>query len=234
MTLLPPHTDRFSPALEPPDRPRLWCQIAILLAVAVVPDTVSAIHALFSDQPENLSVMAGGAILTSRSICVVAACLSLLYLGNEQIKSIGFRPPTKLDFALALFVFGVSMGTHVAFSNLIYDTFGEPHPLTYAKPQSIMDWYWFVLSHLSNGIAEELAIWGLLYTRLRRLWHKHEAPAILACAAAFASYHVYQGISPAISIFVTVGLVHGILYRITGRLWPLIIAHAASNLWFAS
>ncbi len=199
-----------------------------------MPDTVNSLYSLFSDyQPEQRSMMADGALLTSRSFCVIAACLSLLYLGHEQVKSIGLRRFTKIDFGLTIFVFGVALGAHFALGPLVYDIFGESRSLSFARPHSLMDWYWFVLSHLSNATAEELAIWGLLYTRLRRLWHKHEAPALLACAAAFASYHLYQGLSPALLVLVF-GLVHGLMYRITGRLWPLIIAHAATNLWFAS
>lgn len=178
-------------------------------------------------------MMSLGAVHTSRSLWVIAACISCLFLGNSSLHSIGLGRFNKVDLGLTLFVLGLTLGAHAALGNLVYDTFGDPKSTILPRPQSIMDWYWFLLMHLANGTAEELAIWGLLYTRLRRLWHTREWPSLLIPAVAFATYHIYQGVSPAILVLIG-GLIHGLMYRVTGRLWPLILAHAASNIWFAS
>lgn len=47
-------------------------------------------------------------------------------------------------------------------------------------------------------------------------------------AALFASYHLYQGLPGVVWAF-AVGLVFGTVFRATGRLGPLVVAHAASN-----
>jgi membrane protease YdiL (CAAX protease family) len=75
-----------------------------------------------------------------------------------------------------------------------------------------------------------LAIWGVLYVCLRRLWHRSEWLSLLVAALTFGSYHIYQGIDGVILI-TTMGLLHGAFFRLTRRLWPLIIAHAANNIF---
>lgn len=70
----------------------------------------------------------------------------------------------------------------------------------------------------------------MLYVCLRRLWHRSEWLSLLVAALTFGSYHIYQGIDGVILI-TTMGLLHGVFFRLTRRLWPLIIAHAANNIF---
>ena len=64
-----------------------------------------------------------------------------------------------------------------------------------------------------------------LVTRLElllgsRLW------AVVASAALFASYHIYQGPGALVDIF-ALGLLFGSGYVLLRRVWPFALAHAA-------
>ena len=102
--------------------------------------------------------------------------------------------------------------------------------------------YWWtvpvlLLSAASNAIVEEVIAVGYLMTRLtERGWGW---TSILASASLRGTYHLYQGFGPAAGNFV-MGLIFGWLYQRTGRLLPLVIAHALLDvvafvgyLWFA-
>jgi len=80
-----------------------------------------------------------------------------------------------------------------------------------------------------NGFGEELVIRGYLIPRLERIW----GSALLAIAATsllFASYHIYQGLLGALFIFVG-GVIYGIVFCVTRRLWPVVIAPAIADVF---
>ncbi len=74
-----------------------------------------------------------------------------------------------------------------------------------------------------NPFFEELFVAGYLITVVkggRGFW-----PAVSASAALRLLYHLYQGPAAVVGIL-PLGLVFGYWYARTGRLWPLIVAHA--------
>jgi membrane protease YdiL (CAAX protease family) len=102
--------------------------------------------------------------------------------------------------------------------------------------------YWWtipilLLSALENAIVEEVIAVGYLVARLRDLrWGPWAA--IGASAVLRGTYHLYQGFGQAIGNAV-MGVVFAWLYQRTGRLAPLIVAHALLDvvsfvgyLWF--
>jgi membrane protease YdiL (CAAX protease family) len=74
---------------------------------------------------------------------------------------------------------------------------------------------------------EELVMRGYLIARLERLldstWQ-----AVAISTAIFASYHIYQGSGGVIGAAV-LGLVYAVWFCLFRRLWPMCLAHAASN-----
>lgn len=89
--------------------------------------------------------------------------------------------------------------------------------------------YWWsvpvlLLSAFRSGAQEEVIVIGYLYARLRQLnwptWAVVLAPALLR-----GSYHLYQGYSAFIGNAL-MGVVFGLFYLRTKRLWPLVIAHS--------
>lgn len=95
-------------------------------------------------------------------------------------------------------------------------------------PDALADHWWrlpaLVLSALANSGAEEIVVVAYLLTRLRALgWSDNSALA--ASALLRGSYHLYQGLGGGIGN-VVMGVVFGRYWQRTGRLWPLVVAHA--------
>jgi uncharacterized protein len=95
------------------------------------------------------------------------------------------------------------------------------------EPAEIYDSWWripvLLFAAFANGWAEEVIVIGFLLTRLRQL-RVNPVAAILASSLLRGAYHLYQGFSAGLGN-VVMGLVFAYVWRRTGRLWPLIIAH---------
>lgn len=80
-----------------------------------------------------------------------------------------------------------------------------------------------LLWSLANAVGEEVVVVKWLSTRLSQLgW---AGPAILTASAVLrGSYHLYQGVSAGVGNIV-MGLVYGLFFAKTGRVWPLIVGH---------
>lgn len=84
---------------------------------------------------------------------------------------------------------------------------------------------------MANGFAEELVLRAYLLSRIEQIT-KSAAKAVAISAAAFASYHMYQGLAPMLGIFV-VGLTMGAAFRLIRSFWPLAIGHGMLDLlWY--
>ncbi|MDQ2637577.1 MAG: CPBP family intramembrane metalloprotease [Actinomycetota bacterium] len=96
------------------------------------------------------------------------------------------------------------------------------------EPAELYDTWWripvLLLVSFANGWAEEVIVVGFLLTRLRQL-RVHPVIAVVASSVLRGLYHLYQGFGAGLGN-VAMGLVFGYVYLRTGRLWPLIIAHA--------
>ncbi|MGV0714875.1 CPBP family intramembrane glutamic endopeptidase [Mycolicibacterium sp. XJ662] len=96
------------------------------------------------------------------------------------------------------------------------------------EPAELYDTWWripvLLLVSFANGWAEEVIVVGFLLTRLRQL-RVNPVVAVVASSVLRGLYHLYQGFGAGLGN-VAMGLVFGYAYLRTGRLWPLIIAHA--------
>ena len=96
------------------------------------------------------------------------------------------------------------------------------------EPAELYDTWWripvLLAMSFANAWAEEIIVVGFLLTRLRQL-RVNPAVAIIASSLLRGTYHLYQGFGAGLGN-VAMGLVFGYAWRRTGRLWPLIIAHA--------
>ncbi|MFR9803262.1 CPBP family intramembrane glutamic endopeptidase [Pseudonocardia sp. RS010] len=95
-------------------------------------------------------------------------------------------------------------------------------------PSTLADAWWrtpvLILSAAANAWAEEIVMIGYLLTRLRQLgWSADRS--VLAAAVLRGAYHLYQGLGGFVGNLV-MGLVFGRVWQRTGRLWPLVGAHA--------
>ena len=96
------------------------------------------------------------------------------------------------------------------------------------EPAELYDTWWripvLLLVAFANGWAEEVIVVGFLLTRLRQLRVSPVAAVILSSVLR-GLYHLYQGFGAGLGNL-AMGLVFGYVYVRTGRLWPLIVAHA--------
>ncbi|WP_262852663.1 CPBP family intramembrane glutamic endopeptidase [Mumia quercus] len=99
-------------------------------------------------------------------------------------------------------------------------------------PSALDDHWWripvLLASALMNSVLEEVIVVGYLMWRLTQLgWNRW---TVLATSAVIrASYHLYQGIGPALGNAV-MGIVFGYWYQRTGRVVPLVVAHAVLDI----
>jgi membrane protease YdiL (CAAX protease family) len=99
----------------------------------------------------------------------------------------------------------------------------------FTLPQSAVDYVVLVVLSLSIGFSEELAMRGYLIPRFEKLLGSTTS-SVLVSTTLFASYHLYQGLEGTAGVFV-IGLVFGIAFCWTRRLWPIVIAHAMADIW---
>lgn len=96
------------------------------------------------------------------------------------------------------------------------------------EPAELYDTWWripvLLLTALANGWAEEVIVVGYLITRLRQL-RVSPVTAVVATSVLRGLYHLYQGFGAGLGNL-AMGVVFGYVYLRTGRLWPLIVAHA--------
>ena len=99
------------------------------------------------------------------------------------------------------------------------------------EPAELNDTWWripvLLLLAFGNGWAEEVIVVGFLLTRLRQL-RVNPWVALAVSSLLRGLYHLYQGFGAGLGN-VAMGLVFGYVWQRTGRLWPLIIAHALIN-----
>ena len=106
---------------------------------------------------------------------------------------------------------------------------GRAMGITTAIIPSALDAYWWtvpvlVLSALRHAVVEEVIVVGYLLNRFGKIgWN---VPlSIVVSSVLRGTYHLYQGFGPFIGN-VVMGVVFAWLYTRTGRVMPLVIAHA--------
>lgn len=158
---------------------------------------------------------------------LVPFALALFFLtvsGRKALSSIGIdgsRPGRDL-------LYGAGLTALIGIPGLGFYLLGNALGITATIVPSALNAYWWtvpvlILSAIQKGVLEEVVAVGYLMTRLRDIgWGTW--PVILTSAALRASYHLYQGIGPAIGNFV-MGVIFGWWFTRTGRVAPLIVAH---------
>lgn len=226
-----------APPLPQSTLPRrtLIIELLVVLTIGVFSHLTGAILYLFSptDHPGYII----DAISTaSSSLQTCAVVLYLMWRSQEGFAAFGLRPyrPVK-DTLLALglaaaawclnWVVWFILWRIPGVIDLYYAT-ADLSESAYVFPpdNSPADVISIVALSVFNAAAEQLVISAYLITRFRFLLRN--APlAVLLSACCFASYHIYQGVWALPTIFVG-GLVYGAIFVATGRILPLIIAHA--------
>lgn len=215
-----------------PDRRRLWFEIGVILLVGVVSELIGALAALAYGAAPKMPFWIDAILLTERSVMVCAVACFIMWSSGEGWRAFGFirwewRVDLPLAAALLLAAWIAGGVVHSAAAGVL----GSPHYgiEQFSMPQSGADHVLLAVMLTANSFAEELVIWGVLFTRVRQLGCG-AAPALALCAAVFASYHLYQGPAAALAVG-AIGLLHGTVFWLSKRILPQIVAHTAMNLY---
>lgn len=234
------------PAPAPRTAPDLWFQILLVLGVSLgasavyavldlaevlARSTVAEAHATLNQPLSPVPVIDVLRQLAGIGFALVPVALALYLLAGSlrRVPHVlhrtgvdGRRPGRDLAWGAGLFlVMGLgTLGLYQA---------GRALGITAQITTSALDERWWtvpvlVLSALRHSLVEEVIVVGFLCDRLRRIGWSWPVIAV-ATSVLRASYHLYQGFGPALGNLV-MGLVFVWVYRRTGRLAPLLAAHA--------
>lgn len=224
-----PPFDLFAPAVDAQTRRRLWLQVLLVLALAVLPDLYHSVMHLLAPDQRPFSWDRWAIYALGRSVQVSVTLLCVVALVGETRRSLGMQGPGLIDAPLSVVLYILTSAASTLLTGPVHDTLGYTSLEFIDDPHTRTQWAVLVAGDLANGFAEELAIWGFLYTRLRRLWHRSELASLAVAALSFAAYHVYQGADGMLMVL-AFGVIHGVWFRLTKRLWPLIITHGVGNI----
>lgn len=128
---------------------------------------------------------------------------------------------------------GLGLALAIGIPGLAIYLGGRALGITAAVNPAGLDTYWWtipvlVLSAARAGITEEVIMVGYLFARLRDLgWGRW--PMILLSAGIRGTYHLYQGFGSFLAN-VLLGVLFGWFFTRTGRVMPLVIAHAVIDI----
>jgi membrane protease YdiL (CAAX protease family) len=221
------------PSGGPADRSEMWLEVGVVLSVAWLPYFVLSLLSWLTptsatDWPYAVDTLWSIASTIPSNVVV----LYLIYRSSSPWHEFGIKQPRLFfDFGAGVifWMLAVSVGAFV-YSLFVISIGGDDiqnfFDTTYefAAPIYGVDYTLHVLFAVNIGFTEELAMRGYLIPRLEKLLVSTTL-SIGISSALFASYHLYQGVGPMLQIFV-IGLVFGITFVLTRRLWPVVIAHA--------
>lgn len=210
---------------------RRWCvEIAAVLVVFVLPALARSITSFATvirtdTTPPKLSYVSG----LMQSVSLLGFFAFLVWSSREGSASFGIRRPRwRVDVPLAVWLVVGFYALYYAYAVLVYNLAPELYPerqqsFEFSRLVTNGDRTIAGLHAIANGCAEEVLLWGVLFTRFVRLWERKEI-GVVVIACVFASYHIYQGPFAVGGIFL-LGVVHGSLFAMRSSLVPLILAH---------
>lgn len=241
--LQPAAPEPAAPVATGTERRALWIEITIVLLVTFGTSGLSGLLSLteslltpgnLADQAVALNVArAENQIIdVARQLLGIVKLLSWAALGLYLLWRSGVRPR---DVGLGRFrwrpdaTHGVGLAALIGLPGLGFYLLARAIGANLTVvPSTIGDHWWrlpaLILWAIANSGAEEVLVVAYLITRLRQLgWSENSS--LLASALLRGTYHLYQGFGGGLGN-VAMGLVFGRYWQKTGRLWPLVIAHA--------
>jgi membrane protease YdiL (CAAX protease family) len=168
-------------------------------------------------------------------VLTIVIVLSVVRLTGERWSTYGLKPRNlSVDLITGCLAFVCGIGAAIVGSDLLKNLLIDLQDKPYVEPPEFR--YWMEASRgvsglfamlalaIVVGLAEELVARGYLITTLERLL-KSTPLAVLVAAVYFGVCHAPSGILSAWSAFL-IGIVFGIFFVCTRRIFPLVFAHA--------
>lgn len=218
-----------SAALTAPTNRALWMEVAAVLAVAVIPQVMTAVLALHVRPGAPLPYWLDSVDLMVVSACTIFVTLYIISRSSEPWQNFGLSRIRLWDWPLGLLVFIVLQIVLVScIWPFLLDGRSRDYGIPLPRPGKAVDYLLMVPKYGIAAFAEELVTRAYLISRFERLLNSRLTAVALA-AALFASYHAYQG-PDGLLLVLPFGIVCGLAYLMIRRIWPLAIAHAIYNI----
>ena len=223
-----------TPLLDPPEEVaadrRALADVLLIAGAYLLPNIYFAFEYWFYHTPPP-PVALGELGMAVRAVGFAVLGLYLILRSGQPPAEFGLVRPTVSDLFLGLGVWLGLFVLHLATSRLIpANLFGLPVPPSsdfYLPPRTAVDFGLVAVASVCNGFGEEVVMRAVLQTRLQRLM-RSSAGAVMLTAFLFALYHAHYGPAGVMQLFLS-GIVYGVLFRLSGRLWPVAVAHALSD-----
>jgi membrane protease YdiL (CAAX protease family) len=229
-------TSDVSPPIELESKRDAWLEVGVMLCVAWLPHFVnSAIILWLPPTPRNLPYAAEMSWWIITNLMQDVVVLYIMYRSILPWQAYGIvRPRVGVDIGVAMLIWMIATFAVGMVYSFVATFAGRDATLNFmesgyefAAPARSADLLFLVAFAISNGFSEELAMRGYFIPRFERLLNSGWKSVVIT-AVLFASYHTYQGFGAIIPIFV-VGIVLGIAFCLTRRLWPVVIAHSGMD-----
>jgi membrane protease YdiL (CAAX protease family) len=210
---------------------QLWIEVFAVLCLAFFPSLYYSFAIYFNFyHPNNYNFIDDNLYYIIHTFQVCVPLLLILALTKEHWHRFGFvRPVWAVDIFVIVAIWTCT-GFVYYYSHQILPSwmFIHKHDYNYGRPDGLFTFLLLLASCIASGFSQELVMRGYLLTRLEQLLSS-TLGAVIITSVLFGSYHLYQGLGPAITD-VGLGLVYAIAFCIFRRLWPLCAAHALHNL----
>ena len=220
-----------------PSRLRLWLQVILILLVMQPVFHPFSFLVSWADSPELADYFSVQWFAETLYECAfIGMALVIMRFSGEPWSVFGIKKPIwSVDITLACVIYWiewatVTVGIDVA-DGVLVEMLGPDYQHTLRESN---DWlsqahgfaeaFALLLFCTAIGFAEELIMRGLLLTRFEQLFHSKPLSVLLS-AAIFGLVHWSAGIISIVGAFLT-GIVFGIAFVWTRRLWPVAISHA--------
>ncbi|HTR25213.1 MAG TPA: CPBP family intramembrane glutamic endopeptidase [Terriglobales bacterium] len=216
-----------SPSAPTPSSRKL--QFCLVIAIAFGMPVLSSLI-VFIGHRTLRAATPGRTILGVIFQLVGLLCLYLVLRYQKRgLSDIGVRFPMRIDevgHAFGLFLGAFPVGFAVGIVLLaIYYALGHPLHRTF-NDSALFGTHitgWTVLFVLLNPFHEELIVRGFLITEMEH-FHRNTALAVFVSVFLQSSYHLYQGLVPAI-LHASTFLLFSIYFVKTRRILPVVMAH---------
>src|SRR5262249_29657859 len=160
------------------------------------------------------------------NICTCYVVLYLIYRSGQGWTAFGLSRPQWGDVLVGLLFFLIAGTQWMVTIQLLPRDAVLANP--WSRPDTGIDWALLLVAMATVGFSEELVTRAYFITRLEYLLGSRFL-AVVVSAGLFAACHIYYGpwglVDPLLH-----GLIFGLLFALTRRLWPLVLAHMSYDI----
>lgn len=201
-------------------------EFAIVMVLAFGYFMLASILAVFTPGSDATITEASLQFLLVYELVMLVALGAFLSARGWSLLQLGFKPSIK-DTAIGI---GLAFIAYVAYG-AVWGVFGSSIPGLEDEANGLvapgLGMITILAVSILNPIFEEVFVCGYIITVLKKT--RSVSFAINTSVAIRLAYHLYQGAVGVISI-IPLGLVFAYWFARTGRLWPVVIAHAIFDL----